>query len=492
MTVSAAVEAEIRRLFYAEHWPMGTVASQLGVHPDVVRRVLGLLEPRRSSVPRPRLVDPFVAFIDETLAQYPRLLATRLHDMLRARGFQGSVRTLREYVAQVRPAPRREAFLRIEPLIGEQAQIDWAHVGRVPVPGGLRSLWLFVMVLSWSRAMWAEFVFDTTVHSLLRSLVRAASFFQGATRQWLFDNPKIVVLERHGDAVRFHPLLLDVAGRFHVQLRLCAVRAANQKGRVERIVRFLRDRFLAGRSITGIEQGNRELVTFLAEIGNARPHPVFRERSIADCLAEERGRLLALPDPLPVIDLVAPASIDKTAFARLDTNLYSVPPAYAQRTLTLVADDAWVRFLDGATEITRHPRTWGRRQVIELREHRDEILRQRAGAAEPTGQGRLRAAIPGIDGLFARWVDAGRNVGSLTARTLKLLDLYKADLLAEAVAEVLALGMHDPGALAQVCEQRRRAKSLPVPVPVDFGDHVPDREVIPHDLEGYDAQRRRD
>ncbi len=184
-------------------------------------------------------------------------------------------------------------------------------------------------------------------------------------------------------------------------------------------------------------------------------------------------------------DLVAPASIDKTAFARLDTNVYSMPPAYAERTLTLVADDAWVRFLDGSTEVARHPRSWGRRQVIELREHRDELLRQRAGAAEQTGQGRLRATLPGIDALFARWVDAGRNVGSLTARTLKLLDLYGSDLLAEAVAEI-------PGALAQVCEQHRRAKSLPVPVPVDLGEHVPHREVIPHDLESYDAHRRRD
>ena len=231
MTVELAVEAEIRRLHYAEHWPVGTIASQLGVHPDVVRRVLGLLEPHRPSLPRPRLVDPFTAFIDETLAKYPRLRATRLHDMVRARGYMGSVRTLREHVAQVRPAPRREAFLRLEPLIGEQAQIDWAHVAKVPVAGGVRSLWLFVMVLSWSRAMWAEFVFDTTVHSLLRSLVRAASSFQGVTRQWLFDHPKIIVLERHGEAVRFHPLLLELAGLFHVQLRLCTVRAAPKGAR---------------------------------------------------------------------------------------------------------------------------------------------------------------------------------------------------------------------------------------------------------------------
>lgn len=492
MTVGAGVEAEIRRLHHAEHWPVGTISTQLGLHADVVRRVLGLLEPRRVTAPRPRLVDPYAGFIDETLASYPRLRATRLYDMVRARGYPGSVRTLREHVARVRPAPRREAFLRIEPLIGEQAQVDWAHVGKVAVPGGERAIWAFVMVLSWSRAMWAELVFDTTVHSLLRSLTRASVFFGGATRQWLFDNPKIIVLERHGDAVRFHPLLLDLAGRFHVQLRLCAVRKANQKGRVERAIRFLRDRFFAGRTITGIAQGNRELTTFLAEIGNARPHPILRDRTVASCLAEERGRLLALPEPLPSTDLVTPASIDKTAFARFDTNLYSVPPEYSQRTLTLVADDAAVRLLDGATEVARHARSWGRRQTVELREHRDELIRQRVGASEQKGQDRLRAALPAIDGLFARWVDAGRNVGSLTARTLKLLDIYGPDLLAEAVTEVLASGAHDPGALAHVCEQHRRARNLPVPVAVELGAHVPDREVIPHDLESYDAHGRRD
>ena len=102
------------------------------------------------------------------------------------------------------------------------------------------------MVLFWSRAMWSEFCFDTTVHSLLRSLVRGFSNLGGSPRRWLFDNPKIVVLERDGAAVRFHPLLLDLAGAFRVQLRLCRPYRGNEKGRVERKIRFLRDRFLGG------------------------------------------------------------------------------------------------------------------------------------------------------------------------------------------------------------------------------------------------------
>ncbi len=108
-------EAEIIRLHFAEHWRVGTIAAQLGVHPDVVRRVLGLGDARPGATPRPRLVDPYRAFIAETLARYPRLRATRLHDMVAQRGYIGAVRTLREYVAEVRPRPRREVYLRIEP-----------------------------------------------------------------------------------------------------------------------------------------------------------------------------------------------------------------------------------------------------------------------------------------------------------------------------------------------------------------------------------------
>jgi len=491
MTVSAEVEAEIRRLHYAEHWPVGTVARQVGVHEDVVRRVVGLLDRQPAAEPRPRLVDPYVDFIAETLEQYPRLRATRLFDMVRARGYRGSVRTLREHVAVVRPRPRREAYLRTSTLPGEQAQVDWAYVGEVPVQGGVRRLWLFVMVLSWSRALWGEFVFDLGIQSLLRSLVRAAAAFGGTCRQWLFDNPKTVVIERIGDAVRFHPLLVELGGHFRAQLRVCAVRKANQKGRVERAIRYLRDRFLAARHIAGREQGNRELGAFIADIAHGRPHPELSPRTVAECLAEERKSLLALPEPLTATEIVEPITVDKTAFVHFDRNLYSVPPAHVERTLTLAADDYSVRLLDGETEVARHSRCWSKKQRIELPEHRADILAQKRGAAEAKGRDRLRAAVPDMDALYARWVDAGRNLGSMTARTLKLLGLYGERSLAQAVAAVLARGTSDPGAIAQLCEEHRRAASRPVPVALVLPDGVPDRDVVPHALETYDADRRR-
>src|SRR2546426_8434155 len=201
MTIAPELEIEIRRLFFAEHWKVGTIAGQLDVHHDVVRRVLGLLPPEATE-PRTLRLDPYREFIAAQLEQYPRLRATRLFDMIQPRGYRGSVRTLRRWIARTRPAPQAEVFLRLQPLPGEQAQIDWAHVGAIPVPGGERSLWVFLMVLAYSRALWAELVFELTTDSLCRSLVRGTTWLQGSARQWLFDNPKSVVLERHGEIGR--------------------------------------------------------------------------------------------------------------------------------------------------------------------------------------------------------------------------------------------------------------------------------------------------
>jgi transposase len=493
MTVPPQVETEIRRLFFAEHWKVGTIARQLDVHHDVVRRVLGLLPdtPGDPTEPRLRRVDRYREFIAEQLTLYPRLRSTRLYDMIKPRGYVGSVRTLRRFVTGIRPAPQAEVFLRLQPLAGEQAQIDWAHVGTIPVPGGERPLWVFLMVLSYSRALWAELVYELTADSLCRSLVRGTTWLGGSARQWLFDNARAVVLERHGDAARFHPDLLDLAGHYHVQPRLCAVGKGNQKGRVERAVRYLRERYFAGRRITDFATGNRELARFLEEIALPRPHPVFKDRSVAEVLAEERPRLLPLPATPPATDRILSVSADKTASVRFDTNLYSVPPAAASKTLTLATSDTRVRVLDGGLEVARHPRCWGRRQVIELPEHRAEILRLKRAAQELKGRDRLRALIPTIDTLYARWIDGGRSLRHMTAQTNKLLDLYGEAIFIEAVAAIIDRGLHDPGALAQWCEQKRRALARPVPVDLVLNSHVPDRDVIPHNLEDYDDPTQR-
>ncbi|MBA3819957.1 MAG: IS21 family transposase [Deltaproteobacteria bacterium] len=486
MKTTPEIEAEIVRLHYAEHWPVGTIATQLEAHPDVVRRVLGFGEARAPSQLRPRIVDPYRAFIDDTLHRYPKLLATRLYDMIRERGYGGSVRTLRDYVALVRPRPKREAYLVTETLPGEQAQVDWAYVGKVAVPGGERALWVFVIVLAHSRAMWGEFVIDLTVHSLCRSLVRGAAAFGGVSRQWLFDNPKVVVLERVGTAVRFHPTLLALSAAMRVEPKLCAVRKPRHKGKVERAIRYLRDRFLAGRSITGVDDGNRALAKFIEEIAHVRPHPTIAQRSVGDVFADERARLLSLPDPLPETARVEPVQVDSQALVRVDTNRYSVPSDHAQHVRTLVVDDRTVRVVDGTTVLAEHARSWGRRQLFEKPEHRAALVAKRPAARDLKGRDRLRAVAPTFDRIVARWAVSGSSLGLRVTRSIKLLDLYGDDVFAAAAADLDARGLADVGTLAIACEQRRKDRRRPVPVELVLPAHLDDADVIPHDLAAYD------
>ena len=487
MIIARDTEAEIRRLYFVEHWKRGTIAAQLRVHPDVVVRTLGTFGPKPGS-PRPaaRVLEPYHAFIRETLDRYPRLVSTRLYDMLRERGYTGSVRTLRRYVLAARPRSKVEAVLRVETLPGEQAQVDWAHVGEIAVDGGRRPLWACVIVLAHSRASFAELVVSLDVHSLRRSLVRAAVAFGGLPRQWLFDNAKTVVIERHGDAARFHPLLLDLAAKLHVQPRLCAPYRPQEKGGVERAIRFFKDRFFAARTFHSIEHGNAQLAHFIEAVAHARPHPRWPDRSVADVFADEQPRLLRLPDPLPGTDLVTAVAVDRAAFVRLDTNRYSVPHLHASRTLTLVASDIRVRLLDGDLEVASHARSWGRNQWFELPEHRAALVKEKRAARDLKGRDRLRAEVPDIEPLFERWVDAGRNLGSMVARTIALLDGYGAPVLRDAITDMLARGTHDPGAMAILCEQRRRRRGDRPPRIVALGDHVRERDVVPHDLGGYD------
>ncbi|XXX65754.1 hypothetical protein WME82_45815 [Sorangium sp. So ce128] len=151
-------EAEILRLYHGEKWPIGTIAAQLGLHHTTVQRVLGQagVDPKVVA-PRPSMVDPFVPCIVEQLGKYPSLRSSRLFGMLKERGYPGGPDHLRRVIGRLRAKKPAEAFQRLGTLPGEQAQVDWAHFGKLTVGRALRPLWAFVMVLSYSRRLFLRF-----------------------------------------------------------------------------------------------------------------------------------------------------------------------------------------------------------------------------------------------------------------------------------------------------------------------------------------------
>lgn len=489
--ISAEQRAEIRRLFFAEHWKVGTIAAALGVHPDTVRRAIEVDRFLPStSRPRATKLDPFLPFVRETLARYPRLRSTRLFEMLRPRGYTGSQGRLRRAVRQMRPEPAAEAYLRLRVMPGEQAQADWGCFGWVGEGRTRRPLSCFVMVLSWSRAIHAVFTLDQTMESFVRGHVEAFTYFGGAPRAVLYDNLKSAVLSRRGDAVQFHPRLLELCGHYHYAPRPCAPGRGNEKGRVERQIQYLRTSFFAARAFRDVDDLNAQFLRWREDVAHTRRCPGDETLTVEGALDRERAYLLRLPEHPFECDAVCVVRSGKTPYVRFDRNLYSIPHALVRQPLTLVASPTLVRVLDRPDhEVARHERSWGVGHVIEDPKHLAGLVAKKRAARELKGRDRLRSAVPETDQLFEALAERGDPLGSHGARLLSLLDDYGAEELRAAVREAIERAAFGAGSVAHILEQRRRARGLVPPMRVQLPDdpRVRDLRVRPHRLEDYDG-----
>ena len=351
--------AEVVRLFHAEKWKIGTIAAQLGIHHGTVRRTLsreGVAAPSR--VHKPSIVAPYEPLIVETLGTYPRLPASRLYVMAKERGYAGSPDHFRRVVALHRPRPVAEAYLRLRTLPGEQAQVDWAHFGNLLVGSAERQLMAFVMVLSFSRMVFLRFYLDARMSSFLHGHASAFEFFSGVPRVLLYDNLKSAVLERKGDAIRFHPTLLELSAHYRYEPRPVAVARGNEKGRVERAIQYIRTSFFPARKYEGLADLNRQALEWCQTTAAERRSHENEKLLVRDAFEQERPLLLALPEHGYVCDERITADIGKTPYARFDLNDYSVPATVTRRSVTVVASLGRVRIFDGIELVAEHERSW--------------------------------------------------------------------------------------------------------------------------------------
>jgi transposase len=491
--IDKETRARIRRLFYAEHWKIGTIASVLTLHPDTIRDAVEADRFSKTRIPRPSATDPYLEFIRETLERYPRLCATRIFQMIQDRGYPGSVIQLRRIVKGLRPA-RKEAFLCLHTFPGEQGQVDWAHFGEVPVGRARRRLSCFVITLSYSRGLYFEFFFDQMMESFLRGHDRAFHDLKGVPRVLLYDNLRSVVLERRGDAIHFHPRLLELCAHYHFAARPCQVRAGNQKGRVERAIRYIRDSFFAARPFASLEDLNRQALGWRDREAHRRPWPGGDHRTVAEAFAEEQPRLLPLPAHRFDSDLIVPVRSGKTIYVRFDLNDYSIPPSAVGRQLLITASESTVRILDGSQEIARHRRSYDRRQQVLDPVHQEELLKEKRKAFASARGGRLAQAVPESEALLDAAFSRGESAGSQKTQLLNLLDLYGAAELRAAVCEALERKTPRASSVAFILGQRRRSSKRRIPAQVDLSRHpeLENTSVTPNTLETYDELAKDD
>jgi len=494
VTLPQEVVTRIRRLHFAEHWTVGTIATQLGVHHEAVERAIGLSlggDSVTARTVRESIVSPWLPFLRETLETYPTLTSTRVYGMVKARGYAGSAVHLRRFIRAIRPQGRREAFFRMETLPGEEAQVDWGLFGKVAVGNATRSLCCFVMVLSYSRGVYARFALDMSMESFLRGHVLAFEALGGVPRAVLYDNLKSVVLERNGDAIRFNPRLLEFAGHYHFAPRPCAPYRGNEKGKVERTIRYLRDSFFAARRFSGVADLNAQLSTWLSEVALQRLWPgAPNGKRVHEMLGEERPKLLPLPAVAATTDAVRGVVSGKTPYVRFDGNDYTLPPTLLKKPLTLCASESHVRLLDGTEEVASHPRSYDKGVRVETRGHLDALAAEKRHGAAVRAKDVLRAALKHAPAFLHALVTRTSSLGYDVNRLTQLLERYGARELDMALEEALAKGAISVASVAHVLDVTLRSRGRPPPLPVVVPESVRHVRVTSHALADYDSLSR--
>jgi transposase len=252
--------------------------------------------------PVPWKLDPYKPIIDERLRQYPELSATRLFEEVRAAGYEGGYTQVKVYVRQIRPRPPEEPVIRFETPPGRQAQVDFADFR---FPWGKR--YALLVVLGYSRLLWARFFPRKTTAALYEGLEGAFRFFGGVPRDLLFDQLKNVIIEDRrtdcGELLK-NEEFLRFAVHWGFEVRACRPYRAQTKGKVERPVSYLRRNFVYGREFVSDSDVEARLQHWLDQTANVRIHgttkvrPVARfeeERSLLLPLAERSYRSLVLP-----------------------------------------------------------------------------------------------------------------------------------------------------------------------------------------------------
>lgn len=479
MTIDKAQEAKILRYHFVEHWGVNTIATQLGIHHTTVDRVLtqaGL--PKAERTRQASIVDPYHPMIIETLEQFPKLTAARLYAMAQARGYAGGASQFRAHVAQLRPRKPSEAYLRLKTLPGEQGQIDWGHFGHVQIGRAKRPLMAFVMVLSWSRQIFLRFYLNQRMDNFLRGHVAAFDACGGVPRVLLYDNLRSAVLERQGDAIRFHPTLLDLSAHYRFEPRPVAVARGNQKGRVERAIRYIRDSFFAGRQWSDIDDLNGQAAAWCSGFSANRPCPEDSGITVREAFEQERAQLIALPDnPYPADERLE-VSVGKTPYIRFDLNDYSVPHTQVRRTLTVLASLTQVRVLDGSEVIAEHGRVYGKGEQIEDPSHIEALVSAKRAARHHRGQDRLAHAAPSSHELLQQAAHRGTPLSRVTAQLVQLLDDYGAAELEQAITEALDNNVPHPNGVRQVLERRREQRDRSPPLALRLPDNDKARNIV--------------
>lgn len=286
--------AKVRELC-AEGISQREIAGRLGMNRRTVARLASASEPPRyRREPAGSALDPLEPLMREVLAEWPRIHAPRMTQILRSHGYEGSERVVRRRLAELRP-PVVRAAQRTGYAPGQVAQVDWAEMESRPhILGRERRVYALVVSLPYSGAQTAHFSFDMTVESFLEGHVRAFDYLGGVPAECVYDNLRAAVARRQGDDIRWASRFTHLRGHYAFAAHACTPASPREKGSVESGVRYLKTGFWPARRIADLRDLDHQYAAWRDQIANVRIHATGRF-PVAERLDEERRAFRPLP-----------------------------------------------------------------------------------------------------------------------------------------------------------------------------------------------------
>lgn len=267
--------------------------------------------------------------------------------------------------SHVRP---QDVHIRVDTAPGDVAQVDFGYVGMLydSDSGVLRKAWVFVMVLGFSRKMFARIVFDQTVPTWLRLHVEAFTELGGVPRTIVPDNLKAAVIRAafgaDRDALSIQKSYRELARHFGFVIDPAPPRRPEHKGKVEAGVKYLKRNFLLGSEFADVKQAQTRLVTWLSEVCNQRIHGTTGRRPQELFTDAEQAALLPLPETPFSLVVWHQATVHPDNHFVFKKRPYSAP-------FSLIGQKVWVR----ATEHT--VAVYHEYQLIDTHERKGKGLR---------------------------------------------------------------------------------------------------------------------
>lgn len=479
--------AEVMRLHLVDGVGLRPIARRLGISRNTVRRILGRrpAKPTKGPVPRESLLDPFLPVVRQLLDDTPEMRAPAVLERIRPLGYTGGITILRDKIGKLRPRKDPEAFLTLDFAPASALQVDWADFGYA-LPGCPRRVCAFVAALAYSRYLYIEFTVSQAMGTFLRCMDRALRFFDGTTTTSIFDNMKTVVLEHTPTVTRFNPRFVDYARvRGGFETVACGVNKPHQKGRVERPIGFMRERFWPGRKFKDLLDLNRQAFEWRDSFANTRVHDETGRVPALVFEHDERPLLKRLTSTPFNTDDVEASGVTKSFRVRFDRNKYSVPWRLVSQSVVIRADDDWVSVFLGPKKVALHRRSWDIALDIEEPSHRrklEEIKpRARADSLPP-----MLVALGNTGVEYFKIVAGGsRSIHRETVRLTLLVELFGSAATRSAMHEVMTTGHVGAEYIEYVLRHKRGL--TPNAAPLRLGKPDLDGIILPEpDLTIYD------